>query len=100
MLKILYAGHEIPLPDVVNVEEFAAFLQDSYAKGAHTWATFDLPGTLGQHMQLLFGPGIAVGFVTDGGEETTQGPVNTPSPPPGVPGSDSAKNGLTRSGTL
>lgn len=69
MAKIFYAGHTIPLPDSVDIEELAVFLQDSYAKGAHSWATFDLPGEQPERMRLLFGPGIPVGFVTDGREE-------------------------------
>lgn len=78
MAKILYAGHTIPLPDSVDVEELAIFLQDSYAKGAHSWATFDLPGEQPKQMRLLFGPGIPVGFITDGrGERGTQEPVES-----------------------
>jgi len=69
MAKIFYAGQTIPLPDSVDIEELAVFLQDSYAKGAHSWATFELPGAPPKQMRLLFGPGIPVGFVTDTREE-------------------------------
>lgn len=70
MAEILYAGHVIPLPDKVDVDELSAFLQDSYAKGAHSWVTFDVPGGQPQQVRLLFGPGIAVGLCTDGGSQS------------------------------
>lgn len=69
MAEILYAGHVIPLPDVVDVDELSVFLQDSYAKGAHSWATFDVPGDQRKQVRLLLGPGIPVGLYTYGGSQ-------------------------------
>lgn len=65
MAKILYAGHTIPVPDTTNLDELAAYLLDTYAKGSCSWATFDSPGDHQNQVQLLLGPGIPVGFVSD-----------------------------------
>lgn len=70
MAEILYAGHVIPLPDELDIEELCEFVQDSYARGAHSWASFDVPGDQPKQVRLLFGPGIPVGVYTDGGSQS------------------------------
>lgn len=65
MTEILYAGRTIALPDTVDVGELAKVLQNTYAKGGHSWMSFDPPGDPQRHVQLLFGPGIPVGFISD-----------------------------------
>lgn len=72
MAEILYAGHVIPLPETVDVEELSEFLQDAYAKGAHSWATFDVLGDHPKQVRLLLGPGIPVGLYTDGGSQGSE----------------------------
>lgn len=71
MAKILYAGHAIAVPDNVDVDELAAVLLDTYAKGAYVWVTFYSTGDQQQQVRFLSGPGIAVGIVSDqkGGRE-------------------------------
>lgn len=73
MAEILYAGRSIAMPDSVDVDELAAMLQDTYAKGGHSWVSFDLPGHQPKHVRLLFGPGIPVGFVC--GQDEEQGAI-------------------------
>jgi hypothetical protein len=53
------------MPDGVDVDEFALYLQDSYATGGRAWVTFDYPNDSLKQVRLLFGPGIPAGFVMD-----------------------------------
>ena len=78
MAEILYAGRTIALPDTVDVDELATLLRDAYAKGGHSWMSFDLPGDQQRHVRLLFGPGIPVGFISDQKEREDAGVFNHP----------------------
>jgi hypothetical protein len=53
------------VPDSTNLDELAAYLLDTYAKGSYSWATFDSPGDHPNQVRLLTGPGIPIGFVSD-----------------------------------
>lgn len=60
-----YAGHEILLPDSLDVDEFASTLQEAYLKGGHLWVTLDSPGRGLPQVRLLLAQVIPVGFVMD-----------------------------------
>lgn len=72
--KILYAGHEILLPDSLDVDEFASTLQEAYFKGGHLWATLDSRGRGLPQVRLFLAQIIPVCFVmdeADGGDGAT-----------------------------
>lgn len=65
MASILYSGQTLPLPDSVNVDELAAVILDTYAKGAHSWIALGLEGAEPKNLRLLVGPGIPVAIISD-----------------------------------
>lgn len=65
MAHMLYAGHEIALPDGLKADELAEALKVNYATGGYSWLTVDLLGDEQKRVRVLFGPGIPIAIVSD-----------------------------------